>query len=171
MKWLGGQPNLLRGIEAAAVAADLGTPGASPSTVVAEAEAAAIPKVIVSARGAAAQEAANVAQAAGRTNGAAAELRVGDRVFTDVSTGGAQRAINPQVQKALDKIPPAQRSHYHGACAEVGCLSQAVNAGVNPAGGTSQAVRIRAPEKAAHGSFMDACDSCKALLDFFGVEH
>lgn len=121
--------------------------------------------------GAEAKGAADAAQAAGRTNGAAAELRVGDKVFTDVSTGGASRSINPKVQEALDKIPAAQRSPFHGACAEVGCLSKAADAGVNPAGGTSQAVRIRAPGKEAHGSFMDACSSCKALLDYFGVKH
>jgi hypothetical protein len=99
------------------------------------------------------------------------QVRIGDKVFTDVSTGGAPRSINPSVQKALDKIPEAQRSPYHGACAEVGCLSQAKNAGVNPAGGSSQAVRIRADGKQAHGSFMDACSSCSALLDYFGVKH
>jgi len=122
-------------------------------------------------RGAAAREAVDAAQAAGRTNGAAAELRVGDKVCTDVSTGGAPRAINPKVQDALNKIPAAERSPFHGACAEVGCLSKAADAGVNPAGGTSQAVKIRAAGKEAHGSFMDACSSCKALLDYFGVKH
>jgi RHS repeat-associated protein len=38
-----------------------------------------------------AEATADAARSAGRTSGAAAELRVGDRVFTDVSTGGAAR--------------------------------------------------------------------------------
>src|SRR5262249_36407706 len=98
------------------------------------------------------------------------ELKVGDRVFTDVSTGGAPRTLHPKVQEALDKVPPALRSPYHGACAEPGCLSQALNEGVNPSGGVSTAVKIRAPGKAAHGTRMPACSSCKAVNQAFGVD-
>lgn len=124
-----------------------------------------------SVAGSEAKAAADAAQAAGRTNGAAAELRVGDKVFTDVSAGNTYRPAHPKVQEALDRIPAEQRSKYHGGCAEVGCLGQALDAGVNPAGGNSHAVKIRAEGKAAHGTFLEACNSCKALLDYFGVKH
>jgi len=117
-----------------------------------------------------AEAAADAALAAGRTGGAAAELRVGDRVFTDVSTGGAPRTLRPDVQAALDKVPPGQREPWHGHCAEPGCVSQALNAGVNPAGGTSRAVNIGDSGR-GHGTPKMTCRSCQSLLDFFGIKH
>ena len=51
-----------------------------------------------------AEAAADAARAAGRTSGAASELRVGDRVYTDVSTGGAPRTLHPNVQAVLDGV-------------------------------------------------------------------
>jgi hypothetical protein len=121
------------------------------------------------AKGAAAIERANAAQAAGRTRGAAAELRVGQQVFTDVSTGGP-RTLHPDVVDALEAVPPSQRAPWHGKCAEPGCLSQALNAGVDPAGGTSTAVNIRGPGNPQHGTFKAACPSCAAVLKRFGVK-
>jgi RHS repeat-associated protein len=120
--------------------------------------------------GAAALERANIARAAGRTRGAAAELRVGDRVFTDVSTG-APRDLHPRVVAALDEVPPSQRAPWHGKCAEPGCISQALNAGIEPAGGVSTAVNIRPSGNPSHGTFKAACSSCSALLDSFGIKH
>jgi len=117
-----------------------------------------------------AETAANTARALGRTSGAAAELRVGSRVFTDVSTGGTARTLHPKVQAALDKVPQAQRAPWHGHCAEAGCLSQALEAGVNPAGGTSRAVNIGTSGK-GHGTPKPTCSSCKNVLDEFGVMH
>lgn len=97
-------------------------------------------------------------------------LRVGDRVFVDVSTGGRSRTLHPQVQAALDKVPQAQRAPWHGHCAEPGCLSQALKAGVNPAGGTSRAVNIGTSGR-GHGTLKPTCSSCKNVLDQFGVKH
>ncbi|MFZ5895573.1 MAG: toxin TcdB middle/N-terminal domain-containing protein [Myxococcota bacterium] len=128
------------------------------------------PKSAADNLGAAAVERANAAQAAGRTRGVAAELRVGDRVFTDVSTG-APRALHPRVSAALDKVPASQRAPWHGKCAEPGCISQALQAGIEPAGGVSTAVNIRASGNPNHGTFKAACSSCAALLDSFGIKH
>lgn len=123
--------------------------------------------------GAAAVERANQAQAAGRTSGAAAELVVGERVFTDVSLQEGTRVLHEEVQKALSLVPESvQRSvPFHGYCAEPGCISQALNAGVDPRGGQSAAVRIRAIGHPKHGSIMEACPSCQAVLEFFGINH
>lgn len=115
-----------------------------------------------------AEAVADAALAAGRTSGAAAELRVGGQVFTDVSTGGAPRVLNGSVQEALDSVPLAQRAPWHGACAEMGCLSQALDAGVNPAGGSIRAVAI-GTSNPGHGLPKAICSSCSAVLDDFGV--
>lgn len=116
-----------------------------------------------------AEAVADAALATGRTSGAAAELRVGGQVFTDVSTGGAPRVLNRSVQEALDSVPLAQRAPWHGACAEMGCLSQALDAGVNPAGGSIRAVAI-GTSNPGHDLPKAICSSCSAVLDDFGVE-
>lgn len=105
--------------------------------------------------------------AASRTSGAAAEFRIGDHLSIDVSTG-AKRVLNPAVKNALDAVPDAQKAPWHGACAEMGCLSQALNAGVNPAGGLSRAMAI-GESRPGHGLPKKACSSCSAVLDGFGV--
>ena len=117
-----------------------------------------------------AKAAADIAQQAGRASGAAAELRVNGQVFTDVSTGGAARDLHPSVKSGLDQVPLSQRAPWHGHCAEAGCVSQALEAGVNPAGGTSKAVNIGTSGK-GHGTPKPACTSCQHLLDQFGVKH
>jgi len=124
--------------------------------------------LVVSGGAANSEAAADAALTAGRTSGAAAELRVGGQVFTDVSTGGAPRVLNGTVQQALDSVPLGQRAPWHGACAEMACLSQALDAGVNPAGGSIRAVAI-GTSNPGHGLPKVICSSCSAVLDVFGV--
>jgi len=113
-----------------------------------------------------AEAAADVALAAGRRAGAAAELRVGDRVFIGVS--GAAVPQNQQVTGALMGTPSTARAPWHGGCAEVACLDQALNAGVNPAGGSVRAVNIGV-SGAGHNTPKPICSSCSDILRFFGV--
>lgn len=115
-----------------------------------------------------AEKTADVARASGRKTGAAAELRVGRRVFTDTSTGGAERTLHLDVGRALEAVPEGQRAPWHGACAEMGCLSQAAYAGVDPAGGSIRAVAIGSSNP-GHGLPKMICSSCSAVLDQFGV--
>lgn len=110
--------------------------------------------------------AADVALAAGKKSGAAAELRVGDKVFTGVS--GEEVAHNPQVTGALMGTPASARKPWHGGCAEIVCLDKALNAGVNPAGGEMKAVNIGVSGK-GHGTPKMICLSCSDVLDHFGV--
>ncbi|WP_230390659.1 RHS repeat-associated core domain-containing protein [Reinekea sp. G2M2-21] len=110
--------------------------------------------------------AADAALAAGKKSGAAAELRVGDKVFTGVS--GEKVAHNPQVTGALMGTPASARKPWHGGCAEIVCLDKALNAGVNPAGGTMKAVNIGVSGK-GHRTPKKICSSCNDVLDHFGV--
>ena len=130
---------------------------------------AALSRAAATEATAAAVESADAAQAGGRTSGAAAGLRVGNQTFADVSTGGAPRMNHPAVQRALDNVPAAQRSPFHGACAEIGCLNQAANAGVNPQGGTMRAVTIRKPGNANHATPNPACPTCENVQKQMGV--
>lgn len=111
-----------------------------------------------------AEAAADVALGVGRTTGAAAELTLGDRVHGRLDRGRAQ---DEQRSGAAGPAccPPPQRAPWHGACAEVGCLSQTLDAGVDPAGGTMRAVAIGTSDP-GHGL---PKMSCSDLLDTLGA--
>ncbi len=113
----------------------------------------------------AAVSAANEAQKLSRSvrpgAAGAAQATTGE-IFTATSGSGA---LNPVVQKVLDKIPPALRSRTHGACCEPKLASKMVDAGVNPKGASYSVVRVRAPGNPNHGTAMQPCDTCKLLLN------
>lgn len=69
------------------------------------------------------------AQAARSRPGAAAALRVEGRTFTATS---GQRQLNAGVQKLVDEV--GVPSAFHGKCAEINCISAAMDAGVDPTG-------------------------------------
>jgi RHS repeat-associated protein len=85
-------------------------------------------------------------------------------------TSGSGVAPHPRVQQALDNVPGSSQSPFHSHCAEIQCLSGALNAGDNVAGGAGSAVRVRGPNSPAHGTPISPCTSCQAVLDEFGVQ-
>ncbi|MEQ1969807.1 hypothetical protein ABLA30_23250, partial [Xenorhabdus nematophila] len=117
-----------------------------------------------------AEEAADRALAAGKMSGASAELRVGNRVFTGIS--GETVPQNSKVTGVLMGTPPAHRAPWHGGCAEISCLDQALNAGVKVedlTNATSKALNI-GTSGVAHKSPKPACASCSYVLKYFGVK-
>lgn len=115
-----------------------------------------------------AEAAADAAFAGGKRAGAAAELRIGDEVFTGVS--GEVVPHNPQVTGGLMGTPASVRAPWHGGCAEIVCLDKALNAGVNPAGGSMRAVNIGV-SGAGHNTPKLMCSSCVDILQHFEVSH
>jgi hypothetical protein len=76
---------------------------------------------------------------------------------------------HPDIQASLDSIPSEGRARFHGRCAEIHCLTQALDAGDDVTGGTIEAARVRGPNSELHGTTIAPCDSCQAVLDKFGV--
>ena len=113
-----------------------------------------------------AEAAADAALAAGKRSGAAAELRIGNRIITGVS--GEVVPYNPKVTGALMGTPQTSRAKWHGGCAEIVCLDKAFNSGIDPAGGTSRAVNIGISGE-GHNTPKAACPSCRDVLKNFGV--
>jgi RHS repeat-associated protein len=113
-----------------------------------------------------AEAAADNALVSGKMTGAAAELRIGNRVFTGVS--GEVVTHNPRVTAALMGTPHAQRAPWHGGCAEIVCLDKALNAGVNVAGASARAVNIGV-SGLGHNTAKAVCTSCNDILRYFGV--
>jgi hypothetical protein len=111
-------------------------------------------------------DAADEALAAGKTRGAAAQLDVAGRRFTDVSE--PKPNLDPRTQAALDSVPAAERAPWHSNSGEVGCVDQSFKAGIDPSGGTSIAVSI-GNSALRHGTFKEACSSCRRMLTFLGV--
>lgn len=87
--------------------------------------------------------------------------------YSGVSGSGV--APHPAVQEALDSVPAGAQSPFHGQCAEIQCLSGALNAGEDVAGGTISPVRVRGPNSPAHGTSIPPCSSCEVVLKGFGV--
>ena len=115
-----------------------------------------------------AKQAADAARAAGRKTGAAAELQIRGRTFVDVS--GSRLELHDDVRNALDDIPHELRAEdWHGDCAEMGCLSQALFEGVDPKGGRMRAVAIGSSNP-GHGKPKKICESCKWVMRKFGVK-
>ena len=85
------------------------------------------------------------------------------KVFVGKSTnagGPGAAGLAPEVRSAATQTP----SRYNYGCAEGDALSQAVRAGVNPAGGASSARAV------STGAAMPACDNCSKLLKAFKVK-
>ncbi len=126
-------------------------------------------------------EVKNVAQAADKvleickidTPSAAAELRIGDKVYKDFSrhrTEAEVGALHPDLKNALNdakqnlpKLPA-----WHGFCAEVGCVDQALKEGSDITQGYSKAVHV-VRNSDNHGKPNPACPSCESMLTSLSV--
>ena len=118
-----------------------------------------------------ASELADEAHDAGRVGGATAELEIDGEKFIDISS--SDTPLHPDVRRALDDVPVAQRPKWHGRCAEPRCISQALANGVDPAGGHMQAIQIGDVtfngKVIPHGSVKPVCASCAVVQQAFGV--
>ena len=108
---------------------------------------------------------ADAALGAGRKSGGAAELRVGDKVYTGVS--GEVVKPNGTVTGVL-MGNKGRRADWHGGCAEIVCLDKALNDGIDVAGGKLKSVNI-GNRYAPHKSPKKLCDSCKDAASVLGV--
>ena len=122
--------------------------------------------VVAAEGGTPGQLVADAAKAGGKTSGVAGEFRVGGQTLVDVS--GSQTPIRPEVQEALDSVPENLRPKWHGGCAEPRCVSQALDAGLDPSTGSMTAYQIGdVNPQVPHGGVRSPCASCEVLRDWF----
>lgn len=112
---------------------------------------------------------AELAQGAKPRPGAAGGMVKGN-YSGSARSGGGGKNLHPDVQAVLDKVDPSIRSPYHGKCAEPRLISDALNSGVNPRGGTVYTVKIKAPGNPGHGSPLAPCSTCAPVLEQFGMK-
>jgi YwqJ-like deaminase len=87
--------------------------------------------------------------------------------YEGVSGSGVAPADS--VQEALDSVPEDIRPGFHGECAEIQCISQAVQAEDPVEGGDMAAARVRGPNSPAHGTPIEPCASCAWVMGRFGI--
>ena len=124
-----------------------------------------VPKI--HARQAATQEALTSQAAKPRPGAASGMVTKDGQVFSGSS--GRQNPLNETVQGMLDQVPPNQRSPFHGGCAEMSCLSNAIEAGANPRGGVMSTVKVGAPGSPRHGQPFPPCSSCSYVQEQLGI--
>jgi RHS repeat-associated protein len=100
-----------------------------------------------------------------------------------VSTGvsGSDTEPHPVVQNALNNVPEARQSDYHGECAEIHAMSNAARAadGNNQdpaaalAGSSLQTAQVRGPDgdQTRHGQPQTPCSSCQNVMNQLGVAY
>ncbi|AMG72867.1 YD repeat protein [Sphingopyxis granuli] len=140
--------------------------GVAGSAIIAAAAATAPETAAVAATNAA-RTAVTEAVAGGSTRGAVSGLVTrAKEVFTGASTraGGPGVPTNPTVAKIAENVPASSRSVFHGCCGEVNAVSRALNAGADVAGSTIRTISVQT------GKVMEACSSCKAILQEFGIK-
>lgn len=76
-----------------------------------------------------------------------------------------------RVLDVLDEVPLGSRRPYHGRCAEIHCVSQAVGEGLDVAGSTISTSKVGGPASARYGIPVEPCPSCQAVLDKFGITY
>jgi hypothetical protein len=76
------------------------------------------------------------------------------------------RVSNARVQEVLSYIIPNQ---FLGRCAEVSCISRALNKGIDIEGSTIEVLEVRGLGNPKSGLPKQFCDVCDALTRFFGV--
>ncbi|MFE1925965.1 RHS repeat-associated core domain-containing protein [Streptomyces asoensis] len=96
----------------------------------------------------------------------------GGQVFSAQSKrGGSAPALHPIVEDILKAIPEGDQGSGHGRCGLPQCITQALNAGLNPTRSQAAAVKVRGSvTAAAHGAPVGPCDSCVALEDAFEID-
>jgi|JI7StandDraft_1071085.scaffolds.fasta_scaffold342955_2 hypothetical protein len=100
------------------------------------------------------------------SRGAATELLT-DEGNTFVGVSGRVDDVHPVLQAELDSVPKALQPGWHGQCAEISCINQALHAGVDPAGvQRTVGIGLTAP---GHGLPKAPCTSCAVVLPRFGV--
>ncbi|WP_196054792.1 WXG100-like domain-containing protein [Nocardia aurantiaca] len=92
-------------------------------------------------------------------------------VFTAPSLRGESATLHPDVERILDAIPVAERGRGHGSCGLPRCISEALDAGLDPTGAKAAAKIVRSnPDHPKHGYPVGPCPSCKPLREHYSLD-
>lgn len=91
----------------------------------------------------------------------------GDSAFR--STSGAKEALHPRLVEALDRIPADDRSPFHGKCAEINAVDDALSAKARLKDSVMRTMKVRPSSHPEHGASHGPCASCARVLEDFGI--
>jgi hypothetical protein len=103
----------------------------------------------------------------------AGALRMPDgKIYTGVSSRDINLENYPELKSVIDSVPADKQSQYNWKCAEVHCITQALDdkhqiSDLN--GAQSSAAQIRGPASAGHGAWREPCAGDKYLLGLLGI--
>lgn len=80
------------------------------------------------------------------------------------ATKGPSIELHPRVQQALQRVPAGKRSAYHGKCAEIRAIDDALKRGARLKDSVIQTRFVRRIGDPKHALPHVPCDSCKAVL-------
>jgi uncharacterized protein YukE len=93
----------------------------------------------------------------------------GTNLFRDASRG--VEITHPRLLEALDKVPAEIRTDYHGRCAEMRAIDQALHEGARLKGAVITTAKVRPLRSIAHGTAHHPCASCAHILQQFGIKY
>jgi len=82
---------------------------------------------------------------------------------------GHRTGLHSDLAAALNGVPASARRDWHGECAEIDSMNQALHDGRALTGGAMTTARVRGPNSSSHGSSIAPCGSCTPILTQFGV--
>jgi hypothetical protein len=86
----------------------------------------------------------------------------GTSAFHGLSRTG--EALHPRLQQALDRVPPALRSPFHGKCAEVNAIDKALKAEARVRESVMRTMKVRPVTHAEHETLHKPCRSCECVM-------
>jgi RHS repeat-associated protein len=90
----------------------------------------------------------------------------------EVPGGSGSQPTRPDMQALLESIPQEARSpKHHGNCAEVNCVGNALDQGLDPTGGRISTAKVRNPGHPDHGQPHDPCETCTWILRYFDITY
>jgi hypothetical protein len=87
------------------------------------------------------------------------------------ASAGPWVEFHPRMQEALDRVPAAERFEFHGKCAEIRVIDDALRRGGRLKDSVIQTRRVRRLGHPEHGRPAPPCDSCRAVLEQFEIHY
>jgi hypothetical protein len=102
---------------------------------------------------------------------AALRTRTSGRNIFSGASRGPETKLHPRLQEALDRVPEAKRSPYHGKCAEIRAINDALNQPVSVKDSVIETRYVRKAGHVKHGLPHKPCPSCEPVLRQLGIKY
>lgn len=99
-----------------------------------------------------------------------ATLKVGPWTFTGKTRHDRLDHLPALLVAALGSVPEDCRSIYHGRCAEVMAIANALRSTARLEGASVSSMKVRRPGNPKNKQALQPCSSCQIVLEAFGIK-